>query len=246
MKLEKKIIPFELKAEDVTDEGIFTGYGSTFGGKADSHGDVVRQGAFKNSLKNGGRNGNGVALLWQHDSNKPIGVWEELVENSKGLKVRGQLNLDVQLAREAHSLLRQGALKGLSIGFDIARDEKGNRLEDAVEWDDKKNIRYLNQLDLWEISVVTFPANVRANITNVKSLIEEAENERELEMALRDECNMTVNAAKYIVGLCKEKAFARGNFLTDEELQMIVDEKVNEELSKKHTEELLNKLKQIR
>jgi hypothetical protein len=246
MKLEYKKIPFEIKAEDVSDEGVFTGYGSTFGGKPDSHGDVIRQGAFKESIANGGRNGTGVVLLYQHRSDEPIGVWEELVENSKGLKVQGQLNLEVQRAREAHSLLKQGALKGLSIGFDIARDDKGNRLEDAVEWDDKKGIRFLNKLDLWEISIVTFPSNIRASVTNVKSIIEEAKNERELEMALRDECSMTVNAAKYIVGLCKEKAFARGNFLTDEELQMIVDEKVNLELGKKHTEELLNKLKKIR
>lgn len=233
-----KEFPLEIKAEDITEEGIFMGYASTFGGKPDSYGDVIRQGAFKETLKKGGRNGTGIALLWQHDSSKPIGIWTEIVENSRGLKVTGKLNLDVQLGKEAYSLMKMGAVKGLSIGFTPAIDDKGELLEDAYEWDSKKRIRYLNKVDLWEISTVTFPANTRANVTDVKNAIENAKDERELEDALREVGGLSLSASKYIVGLIKDVKFSRGKFLSEEEIQKTIDEKINEEKSKQILAEL--------
>jgi hypothetical protein len=196
--------PFEIKAEDISDKGVIAGYGSTFGGKPDSYGDIINEGAFSETLKNGGRNGSGIAMLWQHDARQPIGTWSEIVENSKGLKVNGQLALGVQQADEAFILLKMHALNGLSIGWDFIRDANGDPYENSYERVEKakRYLRYLKRLELWEISPVTFPANTRATITSVKSVIEEAKNIREFENSLREE-GMSLQAAKYLASLCK-------------------------------------------
>lgn len=196
--------PFEIKAEDISDKGVISGYGSTFGGKPDSYGDIINEGAFSETLKNGGRNGSGIAMLWQHDARQPIGTWSEIVENSKGLKVTGQLALGVQQADEAFILLKMNALNGLSIGWDFLRDANGDPYENSYERVEKakRYLRYLKRLELWEISPVTFPANTRATITSVKSVIEEAKNIREFENSLREE-GMSTQAAKYLASLCK-------------------------------------------
>lgn len=203
--METKYIdcPFEIKAEDVSDKGVFTGYGSTFGGKPDAYGDVIIEGAFSETLEKGGRNATGVAMLWQHQSNSPIGVWKQIEQNKKGLKVTGELILEVQQAKEAFALMKKGALKGLSIGWDFMRDSDGNILDDAYEINEKKRIRLLKRLELWEISPVTFPANTRATITNVKNIIQNAKNERELEEAFREELRVSNSTAKYLVSLVK-------------------------------------------
>jgi HK97 family phage prohead protease len=202
--------PFEIKKEDITDAGIFEGFGSTFGGKPDSYGDIITEGAFKETLRKGGRNGTGIAMLWQHKSDKPIGVYQEVVETEKGLKVRGELALEVQQGKEAYILMKMGALNGLSIGWDFLRDKDGNRFDDAMEMSKNNKIRYLKRLELWEISPVTFPANTRATITTVKAVIEEAKNIREFEHALRDE-GLSIQAAKYIASLCKPKLEKKWN-----------------------------------
>lgn len=209
-------IPFEIKTEDIQENGIFTGYASTFGGKPDSHGDVIRRGAFSSTIIKGGRNGNGIPMLWMHNAEEPIGIWLEIVENDKGLKVVGQLALEVQKGKEAYELLKLGAIKGLSIGWDVPRDSDGNVLDGAIERDEKKRIRYLNKVDLWEISLVSFPSNRRAIITSVKDAIEKATNERELEKALRDECNLSSSASKYVVSLVKDTLFHREDVIKKE------------------------------
>jgi len=179
-------IPFDLK--DVGEDGVFKGYGAVFG-NVDSYREVIRPGAFIKTLKRGGRNGYGVAMLLQHGrtDNTPIGVWTDLQEDKKGLKVEGQLAMEVQRARETHSLLKLKALRGLSIGYDFPRDKNGKIKKGAIERDEEKNITYLNQIELWEISPVTFPANTRATITGVKEIgIENATTIKELEAILRD------------------------------------------------------------
>ena len=194
MAKEYMDMPFEVKTEDVDEQsGIFKGYGSTFGGKPDSYGDVIVEGAFKDSLMNGGRNGFGIGMLWQHDPKQPIGTWIELLENKKGLQVVGKLTKGVKQADEALLLMKDGALKGLSIGYDL---EKG-----GYEYDNEKKIRYLKKINLWEISPVTFPANTRAQITTVKA-IENAKTERELETALRD-AGLSQKQALIMVSRCK-------------------------------------------
>lgn len=203
--------PFEINQKDITDTGVFEGFGSTFGGKPDSYGDIIKEGAFSETLKKGGRNGNGVAMLWQHKSDNPIGVYSKIVEVQKGLAVTGQLALEVQQGKEAYILMKMGALNGLSIGWDLLRDSDGNRFEDSFEMSKNNKIRYLKRLELWEISPVTFPANTRATITSVKAVIEEAKNIREFENALREEGNLSIQAAKYIASLCKPKLEEKWN-----------------------------------
>lgn len=209
-------IPFEVKEVD-EQTGIFKGYGSTFGGKPDSYGDVVVQGAFKDTIESGGRNGFGVAMLWQHNPDQPIGTWLELMENNKGLAVTGKLTKGVQKADEALLLMKDDALKGMSIGYDL---EKG-----GYEVDNEKNIRYLKKINLWEISPVTFPANTRAQITTVKA-IEQAKTERELERALRDaglsqkEALIMVNRSKPYLRELRERKTIKDVLSTLEAINM--------------------------
>ncbi len=129
----------------VTDDLIIQGYASRFGAP-DQGGDVVVKGAYAASLAQGAQQGRGVKMLWQHDPTQPIGVWDELHEDETGLWVKGRLLDGVAKAREAATLLGAGAIDGLSIGYRTKRatkDEGGRRL--------------LMELELWEVSLVTFP-----------------------------------------------------------------------------------------
>lgn len=125
-------------------DGEFEGYASLFG-QPDLGRDMVMPGAFAASLAR--RGARGVRMLWQHDPAEPIGAWLDLAEDARGLKVRGRLNLGVRRARDVHALMREGALDGLSIGF---------RVERAAP-DRVSGLRRLERLDLWEVSLVTFP-----------------------------------------------------------------------------------------
>lgn len=214
MENERKDFPFEIKSDDLEASGIFKGYASMFGGEPDSYGDVIMQGAYTDTLSKGGRNGYGVAMLWQHDPSKPLGVWTRLEENKKGLQVEGQLAINTQLGKEAYELMKMGAVRGLSIGYQVNKD--------GFEIDDKKKIRKLKSVDLWEISPVTFPASTRAQITGVKAILENAKTERQLEEALRD-AGLTIGAAKYIVGLCKPSLVDRNKSSVDGVLQALRD-----------------------
>jgi uncharacterized protein len=139
-----------------TAAGTFSGYASLFG-VADLGGDIVVKGAFRRSLAQ--RGPRGVKLLFQHDPSQPIGVWLSLAEDHRGLLVEGRLMPEVAKAREVLALMRAGALDGLSIGF---RTVKGSR-------DPTTGLRRLQEIDLWEISVVTFPMQADARVAIVKS-----------------------------------------------------------------------------
>lgn len=132
-------------------DGTFAGYASLFGVR-DACGDIVAPGAFAASLRR--RGAAGVRMLWQHRADEPIGVWTEIAEDARGLKARGRLDLSVARAREALSLIRARALDGLSIGF---------RTLSAAN-DPKTGARRLLEVDLIEISIVTFPALPQARI----------------------------------------------------------------------------------
>ena len=136
--------------------GVFEGYASVFGA-VDLGRDVVMAGAFTTSLARLGAGG--VKLLWQHDPAQPVGIWTALYEDGRGLFCRGALNLDVQRGRELHALIRQGALNGLSIGFKTIRARK----------DASAGTRQLLAIDLWEISLVTFPLLPQARLSAVKA-----------------------------------------------------------------------------
>jgi len=150
---EVKFAPVDLKSVEA--DGSFSGYASVFG-EVDLGQDLVMPGAFRESLAL--RGARGVKLLFQHDPNEPIGVWLELHEDGKGLFARGRLMPEVTRAREVLSLMRAGALDGLSIGF---RTMKGRT-------DPKSGVRRLDKIDLWEISIVTFPMLPEARVSTVK------------------------------------------------------------------------------
>ncbi len=151
---------FEIKSVD--EDGTFEGYASVFD-QVDQGKDVVEKGAFNQSLK--ARGIEGVKLLWQHDPTQPIGQIISLYEDQRGLFVKGHLNLDVQRAREALHLMQEGVLDGLSIGFRTVR----SRINAQT------GFRHLLELDLWEVSLVTFPMQQEARIssfraTNIKTI----------------------------------------------------------------------------
>jgi len=150
---------FELRLDELTEEGEFEGYASTFG-NSDSWGDVIEKGAFKKTIRE--RRGR-VPILWQHSPSEPIGRSMEMEEDDKGLRTRGKLTLAVQQAREALELLRDEALDALSIGFQVMK-------ADPVKDDNGRPVgRLLREIRLWEYSVVTFPANPLARVGVVKA-----------------------------------------------------------------------------
>ena len=161
--LSRKSYPMEIK--EINDEGYFSGYGSVFD-VVDDWDDVIVRGAFAETLQK-----KTPVMLWQHDSAEPIGVYERIREDEIGLWLEGRLLLDIEKGREAYILLKNRAIRGLSIGF----------LPLAWEWEtrDNRRVRVLKDIDLWEVSLVTFPANPKAVVDEVKTI-------RGLENFLRD------------------------------------------------------------
>ncbi|MCO6180265.1 HK97 family phage prohead protease [Ciceribacter sp. RN22] len=137
--------------------GVFEGYASTFGGDPDSHGDVIAPGAFAKSLQEHASRRTRPAMLWAHDSREPIGSWTSLAEDAYGLKVHGKLTLASRRGEEAFALMKDDAVS-LSIGYRTRRSSPG-----------PNGARILQDIELWEISVVSMPANTSARITSVKS-----------------------------------------------------------------------------
>ncbi|SIQ13909.1 HK97 family phage prohead protease [Marinobacterium stanieri] len=169
-------VPLTIKA--VSDNGEFEGYGSVFGNK-DSHDDIVVPGAFKASLDSWREKGRLPALLWQHNMQEPIGVYTEMKEDEHGLYVKGRLLIDDDpLAKRAHAHMKAGSLGGLSIGYMIK----------DWEYASEKEAWLLKDIDLWEVSLVTFPSNEEARISNVKSALDRGETPRpsDVERTLRE------------------------------------------------------------
>jgi HK97 family phage prohead protease len=160
-------------------DGSIEGYASLFG-EIDQARDMVMPGAFTQTLKQRGLRK--IPMLFQHDPSEPVGVWLDLAEDFRGLKARGRLIPDVLRARELLSLLKAGAVDGLSIGYRTVRGQI----------DPKTRVRRLYQVDLWEISIVTFPLLNGARVSAVKQtpkvsrLREAAEREWQGMLAGRD------------------------------------------------------------
>jgi uncharacterized protein len=183
--------PFEIKGME--DNGIFEGFGSVFG-NVDSYKEVVAAGAFAESLAGWKSAGRLPPVLWQHRSGEPIGPFLEMEEQPIGLRVKGQLLVDdVQRAKEARALMKAKAVNGLSIGF-VTREDSYDRVT---------GIRTLKKVDLWEVSVVTFPANPAAQISSVKSAIDGIENVRDAEAYLRDVGRLSKAQAVAFIGRFK-------------------------------------------
>ena len=170
---------FEVKGFD--EEGVFEGYASVFS-EVDQGKDAVVPGAFARSLAQ--RGVKGVKLLWQHDPTEPLGHIKELSEDQHGLYIKAQLNLDVSRAREALSLMRQGSLDGLSIGYKTLKSTR----------DEKQGIRHLIDIDLWEVSLVTFPMQPDARVRSFKSA--QISTIRDYESFLRDAGGFSRTEAK--------------------------------------------------
>ena len=198
-------LPLEVKADG--EPGSFEGYGAIFG-NTDRDGDVVARGAFADSLK-----ARLPALLWQHNAKEPIGRFDEVREDDKGLYVKGRLSMSGR-GREAYELLKMGALDGLSIGF-VTRE--ANR-------EAKSGVRTITRAELMEVSLVTFPANELARVQNVKSehrqAIEPIEDIRSFERMLRDN-GFSRSRAKAITA----KGFRLSGLAVDEtkEIGVLVD-----------------------
>lgn len=148
----------QFKADTLGDDGTFSGYCNVFDIK-DSYGDVVKKGAFINSLDSWQAKNKMPPILWQHDRGQVIGVWTKLYEDDKGLYGEGKLFIDdIAKAKEAHFLIKHGAIDGLSIGYHTKK----------WHYDNDNKVLELRELDLKEISVVTFPANGDSQIDKVK------------------------------------------------------------------------------
>ena len=177
-------IQCELKME--TDEekgsGRFSGYASIFGNK-DLGNDVVEKGAFSKSLRS--KSTKSVKMLYQHKTDEPIGVYKKLEEDDKGLYVEGQLAMGTQRGKEVYELMKMGAIDGLSIGYKV--DAKG------YDYDERGKRRKLKEVDLMEISAVTFPMNPKARVRKVKGV----ENTiRDWEEMLREVGGLSRNESK--------------------------------------------------
>lgn len=176
--MTKQRLDIPLKIKSVTETGEFEGYGSVFGVK-DSYSDIVVPGAFQASLNEWREKGSLPAMLWQHQISEPVGVYTEMREDDTGLYVKGRLLIeDDPLSKRAHAHLKAGSLSGLSIGY-ILKD---------WEYDRNKGAFLLKEIDLWEVSLVTFPSNDEARVSDVKSVFARGDipSQKSIERVLRD------------------------------------------------------------
>jgi HK97 family phage prohead protease len=191
----REVRSYVLQLKAVGEDGTIEGYGSVFGVR-DSYDDVIAPGAYAESLKAHKAEGTMPAMLWQHDASAPIGVWLEMVEDAKGLRIKGRLALDTVKGAEAYALLKMGALNGLSIGF----------VSKQWSYDRETDVRTLLEVELWEVSLVTFPANEAARITGIKAAdVAGIKTIRQAEQALRD-AGFSADAAKAFLAEVKRIA----------------------------------------
>lgn len=176
--MTKQRLDLALTIKSVSDSGEFEGYGSVFG-TIDSYSDMVVKGAFEKSLAKWAEKGRLPAMLWQHDTREPIGIYTEMREDDVGLYVKGRLLIeDDLLAKRAHGHMKLGSLSGMSIGY----------MEIDSDYNSNRGIWEVKEIDLWEVSLVTFPANDEARISAVKNALGRGETPRpsDVEKALRD------------------------------------------------------------
>ncbi len=158
----------------ISDDAVIEGYASLFG-QVDQGGDCVQPGAYALSLKALSAAGRRVKMLWQHDPAQPIGVWDEVREDARGLWVKGRLLDSTQKGREAAALIAAGAIDGLSIGYRTRRATK-----------DDRGRRLLTELELWEVSLVTFPMLPSARVAAKGETPEEPGTWREIAEVLNE------------------------------------------------------------
>jgi len=199
MKLKQK--DFTLNVKEISEDGTFTGYGSVFD-VVDSYRDIVAKGAFVKSLNKHKEKGTMPALLWQHNSAEPLGVFTSMEEDDIGLKLTGQIAMKTQRGAEAYELMKMKAVSGLSIGF----------VPQVETFDKKSGITTLTEVDLWETSLVTFPANDEARVDGVKS-IEQLSCIKDVEAHLRDS-GMSKRESQAVIS--RVKSLARSDSEADD------------------------------
>lgn len=156
--MDIKHIARPLAIKSLAADGSFLGYASVFG-ELDHQNEIVAAGAFTRSLAKWRAQGRTPAMLWMHNPTQPIGLWMTMQEDSKGLAVEGRLALRTQKGADAYELLKMGALTGLSIGYSVV----------TSHIDKIRKARVLTDVDLFEVSVVTFPACEDARVSAVKA-----------------------------------------------------------------------------
>lgn len=148
----KSLQPYKVKfAADSSQSGVISGYGS-IAGNVDAVGDIVERGAFAKSLATFKSSRTTPRMLWQHNPDMPIGSWTEFAEDGNGLYLTGKMNLATSWGKDAWAAAEAGDVDGLSIGY---REVKAR--PDGI-------YRRLEELDLFEVSLVTFPANPKARV----------------------------------------------------------------------------------
>lgn len=215
MQLETYSTSFQLEGKsavksdtEMGEFGFFEGYASTFN-NLDRHEDVILPGAFTDSLAKGPQ----IKLLWEHDMSDLIGSIPEATEDSRGLRVKGRINLGTEKGREAYALLKAGDLDTMSIGY-VVKD---------YEMDLETRIRKLKKLEVHEVSLVAFPANPRATVMDVKSLDDTA-TLSDIEEILRKRGKFSQNEAKAIIA--RVKRFSRKSSTEDDADQKTANEAV--------------------
>lgn len=182
-------LSFKFMDQSVANDGKIAGYGAVFG-NVDSQKDRIERGAFSKSLS-----GRAPAMLWMHDATQPIGRWTNVSEDERGLMVEGELALKTQAGAEAYELLKMGALNGLSIGYRVVKSDVA-----------ADRVKVLKEVDLFEVSLVTFPANDLARVTGVKQRIDEIEDLTDAETLLREAGGFSRSMATGFVSSVKKIA----------------------------------------
>ncbi len=198
--MEKQYKSFDVKELQITEDGefgYFKGYAITWD-NVDRAGEVAVKGCFAESLKENPK----VKMQWQHDYADLIGSYTKLEEDDKGLYCEGRINLATARGKEAYALLKAGDIDGLSIGYEVLEDR----------YDSVENIRYLEKLNLYEISLVSVPCNPKAQVMSVKSQTVSIDdikgcngNVREVERLIKGK-PLSANAAKFLAGLVATKS----------------------------------------
>tara|TARA_R100000388_G_C7243462_1_gene163183 strand:+ start:2911 stop:3597 length:687 start_codon:yes stop_codon:yes gene_type:complete len=183
----------EYKGLETDEDGRFEGYASVFGNK-DLGNDVIEKGAFLKSIHR--KKPKDIKLLYQHKTDEPIGVIESIEEDNKGLKVKGKLVLGTQRGRETYELMKAGAINSMSIGYRL--NPKG------YHYDDKNKKRVIKEVDLMEISMVTFPMNPKAKVDKVK-MADGTITTREIESVLWDSGIFSYDLCKSIASYLHDK-----------------------------------------
>lgn len=198
--MERLGLNFEFKVDDSSPDGSFSGYGAFFG-NIDAYGDVIQKGAFKETLREWKKSGASPPMLLNHgggffggspEDDLPIGVWSSMEEDDKGLKVEGVLATKTRRGGEVYELMKmkpRPAISGMSIGFRVKESAIGTKPDEPR--------RTIKKIDLFELSVVTMPANNKARVSSVKA-VDRVKSIRDFESFLRDEGGFSNAAAKAI------------------------------------------------